>query len=153
MEETVRLPMLSGATVSFSKPRKTELWGVIVPRQRLGWSHSPLKDGCPPRMDASANSFAGLPRAFSSLLSAQSPCLILGFSLSLGLPVMLRLPLRAMHLAPGCDSVLISKSWRIFSCHLQQQVVAVFIIVTHTPKKNVAEKIDICAFYPTLGTS
>lgn len=61
MEETVRLPMLSGATVSFSKPRKTELWGVIVPRQRLGWSHSPLKDGCPPRMDASANSFAGLP--------------------------------------------------------------------------------------------
>ena len=100
--------------VSFSKtqkkPQDRTLGGRIVPRECLGRSHCPRKYGHSPRSLSQPFHWAPLGFLQFALCPAKPPRLILGFSPSPGPPVTWSRPLRAMHLALGCDSVPVSKS-------------------------------------------
>lgn len=153
MGETFQLPML---LCSDRELFKTQKWATGQnPREMSPGSAGfiTLSSEVRPQDRCVATSPLGLPLGLPSLLSAQlTPLPNPGLLTSPD-----HLSLASLFDSPptphpqGCDNIYLH-SWRIFSCHLLQQVAAVFIMRLKK-SKNLWLRKEACAFHPTLGTS
>lgn len=126
-------PCCYGLTISFSKARKRPQDRTPGKQCRQG------TPGCvslsevwrPPRAGVLVSSFLGLPWGLFPPSSAQLWPLAQSWVSHSSSPTVCYVAFAFDSPEPGPQAVtvFISKSWRFFSCHLQQQVVAVFIII------------------------